>query len=167
MVNAIPEKFFEIAKKNAKKTALLYKKEGVYFPVSYKELSEKVINLAAAFKKINIEKGDRVAILSENRPEWLISDLAIMALGAITAPLHTTLSSKALCNILNHAEAKTLIVSNMELLNKVLLMQNQLNSLERIIFMEKISESQKETIDMDVFTWDKFLNHSKDNIEIF
>ena len=77
-------KGFETVKRNPNKTALLYKKEGVYFPITYKELAQKIKIFSAALQKLGLEKGDNVAILSENRPEWVISDISIMASGAIT-----------------------------------------------------------------------------------
>jgi len=159
MHKTIPEIFFDTAKENVRKKALFYKKEGVYFPVTYGELSKKVISLASELKKLNIEKGDRVAILSENRPEWLISDLAIMSLGAITTPLHTTLSPKAIFNVLNHSEAKLLIVSNTDFLNKVLLASKDLKFLKKIIILEKLSKSQKDILGKSIFSWSAILEH--------
>ncbi|MCX6764974.1 MAG: AMP-binding protein, partial [Candidatus Nealsonbacteria bacterium] len=85
--STIPEVFFETAGKLGNKPALLYKRSGVYFPITYKELAEKVKVFASALDKFGVKKGERVAILSENRPEWVISDLAIMSIGAVTAPL--------------------------------------------------------------------------------
>jgi len=90
MYKAIPEIFFETAKKYPNKPALLYKKEGVYFPITYSEFSKKVEIFSECLSALGVVRGDKVAILSENRPEWAISDLSIMAIGAIVVPLHTT-----------------------------------------------------------------------------
>lgn len=162
MYKTIPEIFFEKAKKYGNKTALLYKKEEVYFPISYKELYFKVTSFAGALLKFNVKKGDTIAILSENRPEWLISDFSIMAIGAVVVPLHTTLSPKAIYNVLNHSKSKIAIVSNRDFLNKILLVQKHLKYLEKIIFLEKITEADKETINMDVFMWNSVINYSKE-----
>ncbi len=137
MYKSIPELFFETAKRRANKTALLYKKEGVYFPITFKGLSQKVKIFASALQKLGITRGDRVAILSENRPEWAISDLAIMSVGAITVPLHATFSGRAVCTVLTHSKSKILIVSNIDFLNKVLLGKKHLKNLEKIIVIEK------------------------------
>jgi long-chain acyl-CoA synthetase len=107
MYKAIPEVFLEAAKKHPNKPALLYKKEGVYFPVTYKEILKKVDIFSSRLSDLGVGKGDKVAILSENRPEWVISDLSIMTVGAIVVPLHTTFNPKAVCGVLNHSEAKS------------------------------------------------------------
>ena len=161
MYKAIPEVFFETAQKHPNKNALLYKKEGVYFPVTYKELSKKIITFSVALCDIGVEKGDRVAILSENRPEWVISDLAIMMAGAIVVPLHTTFNPKAICSVLNHCEAKVLIVSNSELLNKVLLGQKYLKYLKKIIFIENLTATQKEVLSSKVLSWKAIFSQNK------
>ncbi len=153
MYKAIPELFFETAKKFPNKPALLYKKEGVYFPIKYKELAKKIVLVAGTFKNLGLEKGDCVAILSENRPEWVIADLATMYLGAITVPLHTTFNPKAICNVLNHCKAKILVVSNDEFLNKVLLGQKELKYLKKIIFLEKLTSTHKEILTNKVLSW--------------
>ena len=106
MYKTIPELFLETLKKYPNKPALLYKKEGVFFPITYKELSQKVQIFSSALQKLGIEEKDKIAILSENRPEWVISDLAIMSIGAIVVPLHSTLSPKAVCTVLMHSQAK-------------------------------------------------------------
>ena len=61
-----------------------------YFPLTWKQVRDKVEKLSIALKNLGTLKGDRVVIVSENRPEWQISDLAIMAIGAITVPAYIT-----------------------------------------------------------------------------
>jgi len=158
MYKSIPEVFFETANKFPNKTALLYKKEGVYFPIKYRELAKRVVVVASAFQSLGLEKGDKVAILSENRPEWVITDLATMYLGAVVVPLHTTLNPKAVCNVLNHCQAKILVVSNEEFLNKVLLGQKQLKHLKKIIFLGKLTATQKEVLTSKVLSWKAILS---------
>ncbi|MEK7658749.1 MAG: long-chain fatty acid--CoA ligase [Patescibacteria group bacterium] len=153
MYKAIPEVFFEVAKKHPNKRALLYKKEGVYFPITYKELSKKISIFSKGLSDIGVGKGDKVAILSENRPEWVISDLSIMAIGAVAVPLHTTFNPKAVCSVLRHCQAKVLIVSNSDLLNKALLGQKYLKDLKKIIFIENLTSAQKEILSNKVLSW--------------
>jgi len=167
-MKTIPEAFFETAEVFPQKNALLYKREGVYFPITYKELSQNVKILSNSFKKLGINKGDKIAILSENRPEWVISDLSIMFIGAVSVPLHTTFSSKAISNILNHSRAKILVVSNGDLLNKVLLLHQNLKHLKKIIFLEKLTGIEKQTLNIKkynlkgkIFHWKTILNHNE------
>ncbi|MCX6718459.1 MAG: long-chain fatty acid--CoA ligase [Candidatus Staskawiczbacteria bacterium] len=163
MYKAIPEVFFETAEKHPNKPAFLYKKQGVYFPIAYKEVSKKVEIFSSCLSALGVNKGDRVAILSENRSEWAISDLSIMAVGAVVVPLHATFTPKAVCNVLNHSRAKILIVSNSELLNKVLLGQKYLKHLEKIIIMESLSATQKENLTGKVISWKAIFSQNQNN----
>ena len=166
MYKSIPEVFFETAKRRKNKAALLYKKEGVYFPISYRELGHKIKVFGAALQKLGAQKGDKIAILSENRPEWAISDLAIMSVGAVTVPLHATFSARAVVTVLNHSRAKILIVSNINFLNKVLLGQKYLKHLEKIIVIEKLTSVQRETLSGKVLSFKALMVlHQPDNFE--
>ena len=161
-MQTIPEKFFESVNKNSEKIALLYKKEGVYFPIKYKELLEKVENFSfVLLDNFKIKKQDKVAILSENRPEWIISDLAIMCVGAVVVPLHTTLNSEAIFNVLEHSETKILIVSNLDLLNKILLNKSRLRYLENIIILDNLSAIKKANLGVKVFYWQNLFLQNK------
>lgn len=163
MENSIPKVFFQIADKYAQKPALLYKKEGVYFPIFYKELAKKVKILNLFFQVQGAIENDKIAILSENRPEWIISDLAIMSCGAIVVPLHITLNAKAICNILNHAQVKILIVSSQELLHKVLLNESELKFLKKIILISAEPEDSK----IEILKWSKiFVNSEVTNFRL-
>ncbi len=158
----LPDKFFQSANKYANKTALLYKKEGVYFPIKYKELALQIKNFAFTLQdKFSIRKNDKIAILSENRPEWLISDLAIMAIGGISVPLHTTLNSEAIINVLEHSEARILIASNSNLLNKVLINKNKLNYLENIIIFEDLPVIEKANLSVKVLNFHNLIDHNE------
>ena len=166
MYKSIPELFFETAKQRGNKPALLYKKEGVYFPVTFKDLEKKIIIFSSALQKLGLEKGDRAAILSENRPEWVISDISIMAVGAITVPLHATFSARAVCTVLKHSKAKILIVSNIDFLNKVLLSQKYLKNLQKIIVINKLTAVQKETLSPKVLGFKALMSlHQADSYE--
>jgi long-chain acyl-CoA synthetase len=158
MYKTIPELFFQISEKRQNKTALLYKKEGVYFPISYKELGKKVKTFGSALQKLGLKSQEKVVILSENRPEWVISDLSVMAAGAVSVSLHTTFSAAAVCAVLNHCKAKILIVSNTDLLNKVLLGQKYLKYLEKIIIIDKITSAQRDVLSRKVFSFNALMS---------
>ncbi len=163
MGQTIPETFFETVEKFSKKTAFLYKRDGVYFPITYQEIAEKVKIFSSALSALGITKGDKVAILSENRPEWAISDLAIMSIGAVVVPLHTTFSPKAIRVVLDHSEAKILIVSNSDLLHKTLLEKSKLKYLEKIIFFQKPTLAEKENLDGKIFNWETIISRNRKN----
>ena len=135
-MKTIPEKFNETAIKFAKRSALKFKHQGAYINITFAEIREKIEALAKGLLELGIQKGDRVAILSENRPEWVRADLAILTLGAITVPVHTTLSPKIIQHILNDSESSILLVSNQEQFNKVMLAINELPALKTIIYID-------------------------------
>ncbi len=89
-----------------------------------------------ALRAMGIQPGDRVAILSENRYEWPISDVAILGLGAVTVPIYPTLTAQQVQYILANSEAKVVIVSNAVQLDKLHLIRPQLPALEHVVAME-------------------------------
>jgi long-chain acyl-CoA synthetase len=116
--------------------------------------------MALELKRLGVKKKDKIAILSENRPAWVISDLAIMLRGAVVVPLHTTFNPLVIYNILKHCEAKIIIVSNRNLLNKVLLAKKKLKFLKKIIFLEKITPDLKKILGKKIITWEKLFEQS-------
>ncbi|MEA3060211.1 MAG: long-chain acyl-CoA synthetase [Sphingomonadales bacterium] len=91
------------------------KREGQWRPISWADAARQVASLAASLKRIGLEPGDRVALVSENRPEWLISDLAIMAAGCVTVPTYTTNTERDHAHVLGNSGARAVIVSNQKL----------------------------------------------------
>jgi long-chain acyl-CoA synthetase len=91
------------------------KRGGEWRPTSWAEARHKVIALATSLARIGLEPGDRVMLVSENRPEWLISDLAIMAAGCVTVPAYTTNTTRDHSHILGNSGAKAVIVSSQKL----------------------------------------------------
>ena len=131
----IPEQFFLTAEKFSNRPALKFKFGGVYISLTFAELAGRVKDLAKGLKKLGVTPEDKVAIMSENRSEWVRADLAIQTLGAITVPIHTTLSAKIISHILNDSDAKVLLVAKQEQFNKIMLIVNHLPKLETIIYL--------------------------------
>ena len=88
---------------------------GTWEPISWSEAARQVAAFADSLKRIGIEPGDRVMLVSENRPEWLIADLGIMAAGAVTVPAYTTNTTRDHTHILGNSGAKAVIVSSQRL----------------------------------------------------
>ncbi len=159
MNETIPENFFKVADKFGNKTALMHKKSGSYVYISYNELSEQVEIFAEFLQNIGVKKGDKIAILSENRPEWVVADLATMAVGAITVPLHTVFIAKTISKILEHSEAKIIIVSNGRLFKKIFEGTGQI---EKVIFLENnIPENLLSGI--EIIKWESIFLQNKKN----
>ena len=91
-----------------------------YSSLSWKEVRSNVERFSNALKNLGILEGDRVVIVSENRPEWQISDLSIMSIGAISVPAYTTSTTNDYEYIINHSGARCIIVSNHNLAKKII-----------------------------------------------
>ena len=133
----IPKKLLANVERFGEKSALLYKERdlGKWQQVSWNELGRKVNTLAAYLISISIEKGEKVVLLSENRPEWVISDLAILAAGAVTVPLYFTSTSSQIDHILGDCGAEIVLVSTLDQLDKLLKARASKN-VRQIILMD-------------------------------
>ena len=118
--NNLFEIFLENYKKNQNKDFLHFLENGRYKPLKWEETNQKINSLSNFFSENNVIKGDRILLVSENRPEWLISDLAIINLGAITVPNYTTYTEKDFSFVIKNCTPKGLIVSNSQLFEKVM-----------------------------------------------
>ena len=91
------------------------KRDGEWRPTSWSGAAAQVAALAASLNRMGLQPRDRVALVSENRPEWLIADLAIMAAGCVTVPTYTTNTTRDHAHILGNSGAAAVIVSNQKL----------------------------------------------------
>ena len=107
--------FLTRAAEKGDKPFLWAKREGSWRPISWKEAARQVAALAESLKRIGLQHGDRVALVSENRPEWLIADLGIMAAGCVTVPTYTTNTTRDHAHILGNSAARAVVVSNQKL----------------------------------------------------
>src|SRR5262245_36240859 len=95
-----------------------------------------VESLALGLRQFGVRKGDRIGLLSETRYEWSVTDLAILSLGAITVPIYPTLTAAQCRNVLDHSEARAVIVSTREQLEKIRGCRASLPKLEAVLVME-------------------------------
>lgn len=147
----LPELFtsvFSHFKGQSDQAPIARKINGAYVPISYDSLAEDCRQLAAFLKEKGIESGDRVAILSENRPSWYLADMAILSLGAIDVPLYPSLPPNQIEYILNNCGAKGIIVSNMLQLGKILSIWPKLNDMNLVIVMNKLDEPIEDVIEL-------------------
>ena len=112
--------FFARARENGDAPFLWHKSGGVWLSRSWAQTAREVASLAAALKKIGLKRGDRVMLVSENRPEWCIADLAIMAAGCVTVPTYVTNTERDHAHILGDSGAKAAIVSTAKLARTLL-----------------------------------------------
>ncbi|MBA2466223.1 MAG: AMP-binding protein, partial [Sphingomonas sp.] len=107
--------FLTRAAEKGDKPFLWAKHDGHWQPTSWREAARQVAALAASLERIGLARGDRVMLVSENRPEWLIADLGIMAAGCVTVPTYTTNTTRDHTHVLGNSGAKAVIVSNPKL----------------------------------------------------
>ena len=116
------------------------KAQGTYAPWSWRRAEEEAGLLARCLAELGVGAGERVLIVSENRPEWCVADLAILMAGAITVPAYTTSTTDDFAYLLGHAEAKAVICSGHHLAKRLLPAVAQSPSVRLILFMEPLDE---------------------------
>jgi long-chain acyl-CoA synthetase len=133
----VPQMFVQVTNRyrSSSKAAFMRKVGNAWTPTTYDQLRELVEQFALGLTSLGIQRGDMVAIIAENRLEWVISDFAITAIGAVDVPMYPTLTPPQEAFILNHCKAKAVIVSNKFQLNKILKVRPELASVEYIIVM--------------------------------
>ena len=132
------------------------KRGGAWQSISWTEAARQVANLAASLKRIGLEPGDRVALVSENRPEWLIADLGIMAAGCVTVPTYTTNTTRDHAHILGNSAARAVIVSNQKLAKNLIPAVLTSSECHHVIGIEDIRAGQ--TPDwVTVHHWDELI----------
>ena len=107
----IPEAIFAVARRAPERVAMQIKQEQGYRQCTYQQLVEQAEELAAALMRHDLRRGDRVAIVSENRPEWIIAYLGIVAAGGTAVPLDIQLNSGDLARLLERSGARLAFVS--------------------------------------------------------
>ena len=112
---------------------LLHKQGGVWRPISTQSFLARVAALAATLQRLGVQKGDRVAVFSENQPEWSMADMAILGLGALNVPIYPAESVERLTYILQHSEARVCFLSGAEQFEKVKAIWSGLPHLETVI----------------------------------
>jgi long-chain acyl-CoA synthetase len=118
-----------------KQDALNYREDGKWHNIPAASFVEQVKNVALGLAALGVRPGDRIALLSENRPEWSISDLAILSLGAINVPIYTTQALDQVDYILSDSGARAIFISNRRLYKHVKPVLDK-RPLEHLIFFE-------------------------------
>ncbi len=143
----------EYKKRNNKdKFVMMEKINGKFVGITYQQFKEETENFAYGLLKMGIRKDDKIAIISENRPEWIYFDMAVLGIGAINVPLYPSLTADSIEFILNNSETKIIVVSNKFHLNKILKVKNKCHSLQKIIILN----------DEDLLNKDDFITSFKE-----
>ncbi len=135
-ISTLNDIFFAAVERNLDRI-MLYRHAGKWLPVSSREFGVSVARTAHGLRTMGISPGDRIAILSENRPEWPIADVASLLLGAVTVPLYTTLTSEQSAFALNDSGCRAIFLSSDQQLHKILSILPQ-TQIEKIIVMDEL-----------------------------
>ena len=126
---------------------LMRKVDSEFQGITYQEFKDECDSFCCGLSLLSVKPGDKIAIMSENRPEWIYSDIGIVCLGAVDVPLYPSLTAESVEFILNNSECKGIIVSNKFQLNKVNKIKHKCRNLKFIIVLnEKDAEGDAKTI---------------------
>ena len=134
--SSLPEVLFFQAERLGPRPAIRFKKNGLYHSITWQEYAQDAKACAAALIQAGAAFGDRVGVLSENRPEWLVADMGLMSAGAINVPLHAPLTAKQIQFQLAETETRFLFVSTRAQLEKVEQIAGELPALKAVVLMD-------------------------------
>jgi long-chain acyl-CoA synthetase len=134
--------FFTRAREKGDKPFLWAKRDGEWRPVSWRKAAETVASISAALNALGLRPGDTVMLVSENRPEWCMADLAIMAAGCVTVPAYTTNTERDHLHILSDSGARAVIVSSQKLAKTLLPAVLKTSGCEHVIGIEPMRGAQ-------------------------
>ncbi len=131
-----------------KPAALKYKRDGRWHDISHRQLYEDVKRAAFGIEQLGVRPGDRVALLSENRAEWLVADFACVMSLAVSVPLYPVLPAEQIEYMLRDSEAKVILVSSREQLEKVRALRSRVSTLEHIVVFDDGVTLESDEIDL-------------------
>jgi len=172
----IPELYLHLADEfgpKSKRGIFQQKIDGKYEEISYATFKEETDSLAFGLASLGVKRDDKVAIIAENRPEWVYTDMAILGLGAVDVPIYPISTSETIEFILNNSDAVGIVVSNQFHMNKVLKVRDKVKSLRFIIVLNEIDLSEttdvyllKDIQNMGQEFEKENPNHFRDNIKL-
>ncbi|HSJ64512.1 MAG TPA: long-chain fatty acid--CoA ligase [Gemmatimonadaceae bacterium] len=129
--------FFDAVRSYDKPAAMLHKVGGEWRPISHKEFAERVRHVALGLRTLGVERGGRVALLSDNRPEWAITDFACVTSGAVDVPIYPTLPPDKVAYILRDSGATVLFVSTAEQAAKIAAIRRDVPALTSVVSFDE------------------------------
>ena len=137
MASSFPALFFQQVDAQRDRVALRRKEYGIWNRITWSEYGQMVREAAAGLLAMGLESGDRVAILGDNRPEWLICNLATMSIAGATCGVYSTNAPEQVAYVVGHSESAVLFVENEEQVDKVLQVESELNLKKVIVWDPK------------------------------
>jgi len=152
----IPRLLFQRAQELGGRTAMRKKEMGLWHDISWREYADKVRKAALGLAAVGLEPGGAVAVIGENRPEWLYTDMGAMAAGGVTAGIYTTNAAEECGYILSHSEAVVYVVEDEEQLDKALKVRGDCPHLKKIVVID--TEGLRHFSDPMVMSFDELLS---------
>src|SRR3972149_50392 len=144
----LPAMFFEQARQKTDNPFLWARRDGAYHAMTWRQVDTAVRDLARGLRSLGLQRGERVVILAENRPEWLIADVAIMAAGGVTVPAHTPKPPGAHTHIRPDGGARGVIVSTRTLAKALLPAAMNAADCRWVIGMEDLKQDQRGPVEL-------------------
>ena len=148
--STVVERFRDRVRSQPQRPALRHHEGGDWRAIDWGEYGRTVEEVAAGLLTLGIGAGDRVGLLSGNRPEWHIADLAILSVGAVTVPVYPTSSSPQVAYVLADSGARVCFVDGPEQLAKVLLHRSEVPGLERIVGLLPMPGIDQQAVVLDM-----------------
>jgi long-chain acyl-CoA synthetase len=134
-ITTLTDLFFRVASAANPRAVLWQDEFGHWHPISSDQIYQRVRALATAFLEFGAKKGDRIALISENRWEWIVTDFAALAIGAADVPLYPTLTGEQIAEQIRDAGCRIAVVSTRQQFDKLVSVRAQ-TDLERIVMMD-------------------------------
>jgi len=141
MVETLSQLFLNTCRTYHKSDILSSKREGRYVPISTAEFESRVRSLSAGFREIGLRPGEKVVIFSGNRPEWIMTDFAVLCAGGVTVPIYTSLMPEQVKYIINDSDARIVVCSNRELWLKVEAVRAELPQVRTFVMIDEEAPS--------------------------
>ena len=152
----LPAKLLEHSKTRPNDVAMRHKRLGIWKEFTWEEYLNKVVSVSLGFYELGVREGDKVAIHSENRPEWVFADLAAQTLGSVSVGIYPTSPASEVEYLLSHSEASILVVEDEEQLDKALDAWDRLEKLQKIVVIDP--RGVKELNDPRIITFEDLLD---------
>ena len=154
MIETLGQLVLNTIKSYPKPDLMMYKKDGEYTPISTEEFGDRVKFISSGLKALGLQPGERVILLSENSPNWVITDLACQCQGGIIVPIYTSLTPEQIKYIIDDSDASMVLCSSDELWEKMNVIRGQLSGVrhfitfqpkgtEGVITLEELTEKGK------------------------
>ena len=134
---SIPDMLRQHAARFDEQPAIRFRKQGAFVTLSYAQFYDRALMVARGLRKLQVQPGDKVAILSENRAGWIIADMGILCAGAVTVPIYPTNTPDQVAYVLTHSEAKLAFVSSKAQYQKILKYRDALPELQHVVSFER------------------------------